>query len=60
MNYLVTDCQVTNNVNSELIAGKNDQNFITFCNKLRAYIYEDYHLLNKHTRLLNKIKFVRW
>ena len=54
-----TDCQITNNVNSELMAGKNDQNFIAFCNELRAYISEKHHFPNKHTRLLNKIKFVR-
>ena len=41
------------------MAGKNDQNFIAFCNELRAYISENLHFPNKHTRLLNKIKFVR-
>lgn len=41
------------------MAGKNDQNFIAFCDELRAYVLENRHFPNKHTRLLNKIKFVR-
>ena len=31
-----------------------------FCDELRAYVSEYHHFPNKHTRLLNKIKFVRW
>ena len=41
------------------MAGKNDQNFIAFCDELRAYVLENHHSPNKHTRFLNKIKFVR-
>ena len=41
------------------MGGKNDQNFIAFCDELRAYVLENRHFPNKHTRLLNKIKFVR-
>ena len=41
------------------MSGKNDQNFIAFCGELRAYVLEKRHFPNKHTRLLNKIKFVR-
>ena len=38
---------------------KNDQNFIAFCDELRAYVLENRHFPNKHTWLLNKIKFIR-
>lgn len=31
--HLLTGCQITDNVNSELIVGRNDQNFIAFCNE---------------------------
>ena len=41
------------------MAGKNDQNFIAFCDEIRAYVLENRLFPNKHTRLLNKIKFVR-
>ena len=41
------------------MVGKNDQNFIAFCDELRAYVLENHHSPNKHTRFLNKIKFVR-
>ena len=41
------------------MAEKNDRNFIAFCDELRAYVSENHHFPNKHTRLLNKIKFVR-
>ena len=41
------------------MAEKNDRNFIAFCDELRAYVSENKHFPNKHTRLLNKIKFVR-
>ena len=41
------------------MAEKNDRNFIAFCAELRAYVSENHHFPNKHTRLLNKIKFVR-
>ena len=40
------------------MAGKNDRNFIAFCNELRIYMSENQHLPNNYTRLLNKIKFV--
>ena len=41
------------------MSGKNGQSFIAFCDELRAYVLENRHFPNKHTRLLNKIKFVR-
>jgi hypothetical protein len=41
------------------MAGKNDQNFIAFCDELKAYVLENRYFPNRHTRLLNKIKFVR-
>ena len=41
------------------MAEKNDQNFIAFCDELRAYDSENHHFPNKHTTLLNKVKFVR-
>lgn len=38
---------------------KNDENFIAFCNKLRAYV-EVHHLFpDKHPRLSHKIKYTR-
>ena len=37
---------------------KNDQNFIAFCDELKAYVLENRYFPNRHTRLLNKIKFV--
>lgn len=38
---------------------KNDENFIAFCNELRAYV-EEHHLFPwKHTLLLAKIKYTR-
>ena len=40
------------------MAGKNDQNVIALWDELRAYGLENRHFPNKHTRLLNKIKFV--
>lgn len=38
---------------------KTDQNFISFCNELRAYVQEHHHFPNKHTNLLSKVKYVR-
>lgn len=36
---------------------KKDQNFIDFCDELRAYV-DDHHLFpDKHTRLSHKIKY---
>lgn len=40
------------------MAEKNDQNFIAFCDELKTYVSENHHFPNKHTRLLNKVKFV--
>ena len=38
---------------------KNDQNFIAFCDELRAYV-EVHHLFpDKHTRLSHKVKYTR-
>lgn len=41
------------------MVGKNDQNFIAFCDELRVYVLEKRYFPNKHTRLSNKIKFIR-
>ena len=42
------------------MVGKNDQNFIVSCGELGTYVSENHHTPNKHIKLLNKIKFVRW
>ena len=36
-----------------------DQNFIAFCDELRAYVEVHKHLPNKHTNLLSRIKYTR-
>lgn len=36
-----------------------DQNFIAFCNELRAYVEEYHHFPNKHTNLLSRVKYTR-
>ncbi len=41
------------------MAQTNDNNFIAFCNELREYVKEHHHFPNKHTKLLNKVKYVR-
>lgn len=41
------------------MASKNDQNFIAFCDELRAYVEEHHLFPAKHHRLLNKCKYVR-
>ena len=41
------------------MASKNDQNFIAFCDELRAYVEEHHHFPDKHTRLSHKIKYTR-
>ena len=38
---------------------QNDENFIAFCNELRVYVEEHKHFPNKHTSLLNAIKYTR-
>ena len=41
------------------MATKNDENFIAFCEELRAYV-EVHHLFpDKHTRLSHKVKYTR-
>lgn len=40
-------------------ASKNDQNFMAFCNELRAYVEEHQLFPDKHTRLLHKVKYTR-
>lgn len=41
------------------MATKKDEDFIAFCNELRAYVQE-YHLFPaKHSTALNKIKYIR-
>lgn len=37
----------------------NDQNFIAFCDELRAYVEEHHLFPDKHTRLSHKIKYTR-
>lgn len=41
------------------MASKNDENFIAFCNELRAYVEECRHFPNKHTNLLSRVKYTR-
>lgn len=36
-----------------------DQNFIAFCNELRAYVEEHGLFPPKHTNMLSRIKYVR-
>lgn len=38
---------------------KYDQNFIAFCDELRAYVEEHHLFPDKHTRLSHKIKYTR-
>lgn len=38
---------------------KNDENFIAFCDELRAYVEEHHHFPNKHTNLLSRVKYTR-
>lgn len=38
---------------------KNDENFIAFCDELRAYVAEHRHFPVRHTTLNNKIRYVR-
>lgn len=38
---------------------KNAQNFIAFCDELRAYVEEHHLFPDKHTRLSHKIKYTR-
>ena len=41
------------------MAGKNDENFIIFCNELRMYV-EDHRLFpDKYCRMSHKIKYTR-
>lgn len=39
--------------------GKNDENFKSFCDELRAYVQEHHLFPDKHTRLSHKIKYTR-
>ena len=41
------------------MASKNDQNFVDFCDDLRAYVEEHHHFPVRHTTLNNKIRYVR-
>lgn len=41
------------------MATKNDENFIAFCDELRAYVEEHRHFPNKHTNLLSRVKYTR-
>ena len=38
---------------------RNDENFIAFCNELRAYVEEHKLFPQKHSRLSHKIKYTR-
>lgn len=38
---------------------KNEERWITFINELREYILEHHHGPNKHSRMLNAIKYTR-
>ena len=41
------------------MASKNDQNFIAFCDELRAYVQEHHLFPQKHSRLSHKVKYTR-
>ena len=41
------------------MANKNGQNFIAFCDELRAYVEEHHLFPQKHSRLSHKIKYSR-
>lgn len=41
------------------MVSKNDDNFIAFCNELRAYVEKRHLFPRKHTLLLSKIKYTR-
>lgn len=41
------------------MASKNDENFIAFCDELRAYVEEHKLFPQKHSRLSHKIKYTR-
>lgn len=41
------------------MAIKNGQNFIAFCDELRAYVEEHHLFPQKHSRLSHKIKYTR-
>lgn len=39
------------------MTSKNDQNFIAFCDELRAYVQEHHLFPQKHSRLSHKVKY---
>lgn len=41
------------------MASRNDQNFIAFCDELRAYVEEHHLFPQKHSRLSHKVKYTR-
>lgn len=41
------------------MASKSDENYIAFCNDLRAYVQEHHLFPAKHSMVLNKIKYIR-
>lgn len=41
------------------MASKNDENFISFCDELRAYVEENHLFPQKKCRLSHKIKYTR-
>lgn len=41
------------------MGSKNDENFIAFCDELRAYVEEHHLFPQKHSRMLNAIKYTR-
>ena len=41
------------------MASKSDENYIAFCNDLRAYVQELHLFPAKHSTALNKIKYIR-
>lgn len=40
------------------MASKSDENYIAFCNDLRAYVQEHHLFPAKHSTALNKIKYI--
>ena len=41
------------------MTSKSDENYIAFCNDLRAYVLEHHLFPAKHSTALNKIKYIR-
>ena len=59
-NHPASGCQITNPINIEMNVRKERSELYCLLWRVKgAYVLEKRHFPNKHTRLLNKIKFVR-